>query len=187
MANALSPDRVIDDFQKRVSNLDGRFQELLDLVQLRKLALRDPSGNLPLQRAMAEDAAFRLGGEWELFQHRWHIAAISVKQSTFRKRIQKDLSVALEKGPIRSILESLPPDSLTVPSRFTAVQIEALVDSEGFNLSFHSGDVWARKADTDLEPEHAKLVKAIVADGATSSLVELVKAMRKRPGARQHE
>jgi hypothetical protein len=171
VANALNPNRVLDEFKQETVSSIERFDQLIH-------AIGSNGASLGLRRALAGDAVFKLGTLWEVFQHKWHVASVSRSPFVLRTRIQNELDDALRKGPAAHILTSLKPEALAVPARLKVAEIERLLDPDGYNLSFKDCEVWARRADADLDPRHADLVRAIVQDAEAATLVALLKALR---------
>lgn len=173
MPNALNPNSVLDDFLARAAASLDRYAALDQLV-----AAASGTHSLTLRRGLAADTVFRLGTEWEIFQHRWHIAAISRRQSVYRTLVQDQLTRGIDKGAVGHIISAVAPEAATLPQRLTGAQIEGLVDSEGYNLSFKDCEVWAATAVKHLDPHYASRVQAVVGDAEASSPVDLLKAVR---------
>lgn len=174
MPNTLDPNRVLDSFLDGLATQAIRFEKTYRAVV--------SGGNeLGLRKGLASDYAFRLGGEWELFQHRWHVAAISKSPSVFRKRIQDEVDAALLKNAtFKMHLEVIEARSFEVPQWPSAPQIEKFLDPLGYNISFDSGETWIRKAKADLSPTHWKKVEAIVTTPEDSCVLDAIKAIRNR-------
>lgn len=170
----LNPDRVIDDFQNRLTDAEDRYQEVYSAVGGSSTAK-----HLPLRKGLTTDLAFRIGTEWELFQHRWHIAAISKQPARFAQLQQEVLDTALKKNSdVRHILNSISPNATTVPARLKVEQIDALIDPDGFNVTFSDPKAWADKAAKHLSAEYAQKVLGVVSDPEAHCVLILAKAVR---------
>jgi hypothetical protein len=172
VVRTLNPDAVVDQFINGVGAARDRYLAIYEVLA------RAEGTDLTLRKSLTADFAFRVGTEWELFQHRWHLAAISKRPATFVSLVQKRLDVGLEKGEARHILETLWADVTTVHRRLSVDQIDALIDPDGYNVTFKDGQAWAAEAGKHLDPHHADLVRNIVSDPQNESLVALVKAVR---------
>ena len=172
MVNTLNPNSVVDQFINTVDSAHARYLEMYSILAASNL------GRLELRKSLTSDLAFRVGTEWELFQHRWHIASISKKPSTFVATIQKDLNDALRKSQAKHILDTLWSNATTIPRRLSAEQIDALIDPDGYNVTFKDGEAWAAKAGLHLAAAHADAVRRVVSSPEDESLVALLKAVR---------
>jgi hypothetical protein len=172
MVRTLNPNAVVDQFTAGVAAARDRYLAIYEV-------LGDAEGtDLTLRKSLTADFAFRVGTEWELFQHRWHLAAISKHPTTFVALVQKRLDSGLERGEARHILETLWDGATTVHPRLSVDQIDALIDPDGYNVTFKDGQAWAAEAGKHLDPRHANLVRNIVSDPENESLVALVKSVR---------
>lgn len=135
-----------------------------------------PTAEKKLRKTLAVDAAFRIGTEWELFQHRWHIAAISKAPEIFVATVQADLNRDLVK--VKDRLEAIQPGSTTVPTKPNATQISKLVDPAGYNLTFVDTQAWMDKAGAHLTDKFKKLVVGIGTSAEDTCVLDLVRAVR---------
>lgn len=170
----LNPDRVIDDFLKRLREAQDRYEEVY-----RAVGESNSPKNLSLRKGLTTDLAFRIGTEWELFQHRWHIAAISKRPARFVQLQRDALESALKKNPeARHIINSVSPSLVSIPSRLNVEQIDALIDPDGYNVTFSDPEGWAEKAAKHLSPDYARKVHEIVGDPEAQCVLVLAKAVR---------
>jgi hypothetical protein len=174
LANTLNPNSVVDEFQSQAELSLQQYEALDQLVTAGGAA----ANILTLRRGLAADTVFRLGTQWEVFQHRWHVAAISKRPTVYRDLIQEQLTKGIEKAAIGHIIDAVTPDAASLPARLTVSQIEALVDSEGYNVSFKDCETWMAKSVKHLHADYASKVEAVVTNPEASSLVELLKAVR---------
>ena len=172
MVRTLNPNDVVDQFAATVGEARDRYLDMYAILE------SSPSPKLSLRKSLTTDLAFRVGTEWELFQHRWHLASISNSPAAFVAWAQAELDAGLAKGPARHILDTLWEDATTVPPRLSVEQIDALIDPDGYNVTFKDGEAWAAKAQLHLAPKHAALVCALVSTPEDESLVALLKAVR---------
>jgi hypothetical protein len=172
MARTANPNDVLDQFVATAESARQRFLQLYST-----LSASDAS-TLSLRKSLTSDLAFRVGTEWELFQHRWHLAAISRRPAVFVAATQKILDEALRKGEARAILDALWSGATTVPKGLTIEQIDDLIDPDGYNVTFKDGEAWAAKAAAHLEGAYADAVRSIVSNPEDESLVALLKAAR---------
>ncbi|MGN7799291.1 hypothetical protein [Leifsonia sp. 22587] len=169
----MDPNRTLDGFQARLVKLEDLYQRTYSAVQR--------AGNeLELRKGLAADFGFRLGGEWELFQHRWYIAAISKRPSKFVGVIQKEIDELVDKGNLRSRLTAIRKDSLIVPTHPTAPQIAQFVDPKGYNVTFDDTDSWLRMAQKHLHSDYTAKVAILVSDAESTSTLDLLRAIRNR-------
>lgn len=167
----LSPDRELDTFRKRASDSYRRYVELYEAVGA-------SSSATDLRRGLATDAAFRLGTEWESLQHRWHIAAISVRP---HRLIEQHLTMVSKRV---SSLDEATRDVFGVsvtPSKKTSLtraEIESLVNDDGKNVTFRDSAEWAKKSAGVLAGTCNARIKTITQDETQSSLLDLLKALR---------
>ncbi len=163
--------KVINDFQATMSAATERFLLLHDVVT--------GSGNeRSLRKGISTDLAFRLGCEWELFQHRWHLAAISRMPSIFVALKQFELDGALKKSNARHLIEAVSPGATSLPNRLTVEQIDALIDPDGYNVTFKDSESWAAESGQHLDKSHADLVRSIVGDPEDECVLTLLRAVR---------
>src|SRR5690606_25157096 len=100
---------------------------------------------LARRRGLVSDLGFRIGTEWELFQHRWHIACISKEPSVFVATLQMKLDAAVGDLPGQGLVPGLTGFRPTYPKRLTADQIEDLLDGSGWNITFRTLEEWKRE------------------------------------------
>lgn len=172
MVRTLNPNDVVDEFIATVDSARTRYLDIYSILG------SSEGARLDLRKSLTSDLAFRVGTEWELFQHRWHIASISKKPATFVAATQKTLDEALRKGEARSILDVLWSNATLVPQRLSVEQIDELIDPDGYNVTFKDGEAWAAKAGSHLAVEYADAVRGIVTSPEDDSLVALLKAVR---------
>jgi hypothetical protein len=167
VARTLDPNRELDDFKDRLESILTRHETIYTLV---------PSSEKKLRKTLAVDAAFRIGTEWELFQHRWHIAAISKAPEKFVATVQSDLDRDIAK--VKDRLEAIQAGSTTVPKKLNATQISKLVDPAGYNLTFADTQAWMEKAGAHLTDRFKSLVVAIGTSAEDTCVLDLVRAVR---------
>ncbi|MBT1669994.1 hypothetical protein KK092_11425 [Curtobacterium flaccumfaciens pv. flaccumfaciens] len=174
MAKVLNPDRVIQDFQSRLTDAQDRYEEVY-----RAVGESGSEKNLSLRKGLTTDLAFRIGTEWELFQHRWHIAAISKQPARFIKLQQDALDAAMKKNPeIQHIINAVSPGVAAVPSRLNVEQIDSLIDPDGYNVTFSDPNAWAEKAAKHLSQDYARKVHDVVGDPEAHCVLILAKSVR---------
>ncbi|HCT79690.1 MAG TPA: hypothetical protein DGT23_24615 [Micromonosporaceae bacterium] len=128
------PNRHLDDFVQQAQDGLSRLTEL-------EAALKQATSTASLRKAIVEDAAFRLGALWEVFQGRWHVCAISRDPEVFVAETRKLLEKQI-KDDVRATVIALHPQALTVPPHPTLSQIEAVLDLSGFNITFKDAQAW---------------------------------------------
>jgi len=170
MVNTLNPNNVLSEFLQRHDDSVQRYNDLYSTV--------GGNGRLDLRRGLTTDLSFRLGTEWELFQHRWHIAAISKRPKKFIAATQLEMNDALKKASVKQLLEAIRPGSTTMPSQLTAERIEAILDPTGFNVTFSTQESWAKAASDQLDPLFADRVRAIVGSPEDSCVLDLLRSLR---------
>lgn len=156
MARTLDPNGVVDDFVARLVATKARTDVACAAIP------SGASGRLALQRGLVSDLAFRMGGEWELFQHRWHIAVISKEPARFVGTLQGQLDQAVDGLPGHGLVAALGTFKPTYPSRLRSDQIEALLDGDGYNITFPTLDTWRRQAGKHFTPTYAGRVARLV-------------------------
>jgi len=124
------------------------------------------------------DFAFRLGGEWELFQHQWHIAVISKEPATFVAALQSKLDSAVAALPGHGVVPALNSFRPKYPARLPADSIESLLDGSGFNITFRSVPEWKTAAARDFTRTYSSRVTRIANTPEDACVLELVKAVR---------
>lgn len=130
-----------------------------------------------IRKTVAEDAAFRLGALWEVFQGRWHVGAISREPANFVTNTKELLDSKL-KDEFRSIVLAVNPDALTVPSHPTLAQIELILDPKGYNLTFKDAEAWMFSSGKYHSARYQEIVRAVVGDAESASLLHLLKSLR---------
>ncbi|MFB2557075.1 hypothetical protein [Herbiconiux liangxiaofengii] len=171
MPKTLEPNTVLDGFLRNTRASMERYIALYEALEWDKKTLA-------LRRGLTSDVAFRLGSEWEIFQHQWFVAAIHKKQGKFRSNLEKRLHDGLSKAGTGSILEIMRPGSTEMLERLSASQIEQLVDPEGYNVSFKDNVTWIKKADLDLDPSYCTLIRSIASTPSDACIIDLVKGLR---------
>ncbi len=162
--------RYLGEFLKQVKDGLDQFNKV-DAI------LDENSVQVGLRKSVAEDAAFRLGALWEVFQGRWHVAAISRDPVKFVSETRSRLEDRL-KDEIRSIVLAINPEALTVPNRPKMAQIEAVLDPNGYNLTFIDAEAWMKSSSRYHSSTYQNLVKGIVGDAESASLLDLLKKLR---------
>jgi hypothetical protein len=170
----IHPDFIIDDFQKRLDDSAVRYDAVYKAV-----ANARPKDQLRLRKGLTTDFAFRIGTEWELFQHRWHVASIARSPEVFIRQQQQTLDLFLAKNTAaRHILLTLHPDAVQIPSRLTLGTVDALIDPDGYNVTFKDPASWANMTANHLSEEYAAKVKTVVSDRELNCVLVLVKTLR---------
>jgi len=172
VVNTLNPNGVVDDFIARIRAAERRSDVEYAAVP------RGDKHKLARQRGVVSDLAFRLGGELELFQHRWHIAVISKEPATFVAGLQKRLDEAVKNLPGHGLVPGLANLHLAYPSRLTADQIETLLDGNGWNITFTTLDAWQKAAGKDFTSRYRAAVGRVANAPEDACVLELVKATR---------
>ncbi|WP_263120720.1 hypothetical protein [Cellulomonas sp. RIT-PI-Y] len=172
MARTLEPSNVVVDFVTRVKDAKSRSD-----VEYNSIPTTDPK-KLTRQRGLVCDLAFRLGGEWEIFQHRWHIAVISKAPSRFVSSLQSDLDAAIAALPGRGIVPGLSSFQPKYPKRLPSDTIESLLDTSGRNITFPSVDRWKTAASRDFTSTYSSRVARIANTPEDACVLELLKAVR---------
>lgn len=165
-----NPNQYLDDFKALVAR--DRAQYVSDAVLLNQT--RAPAAT---QKSSAAGYAFRLGVQWEVFQGKWHVGAISRAPQKFVQAMQERVEKGI-KGDIRSIVDVLIPGILVIPSRPAMQQIRNVLDPDGYNITFKDGQSWAHQSALYLDPQHHSKVLSIVSDPDASSFLDLLKAIR---------
>lgn len=164
-------DKVINDFQTTMEDATERFLLLHDVVI-------GSGEERSLRKGISTDLAFRLGCEWELFQHRWHLAAISRMPATFVALKQAELDGALKKSNARHLIEAVSPGATSLPKRVTVEQIDALIDPDGYNVTFKDSESWAAESGQHLDKCYADLVRNIVGEPEDECVLTVIRAVR---------
>jgi hypothetical protein len=165
-----NPNRYLDDFQQQVRDGLDQFKRLDGIL--------DESGvQASLLKSVAEDTAFRLGALWEVFQGRWHVAAISRDPAKFVKETSVRLEGAL-KDDIRNLVLAFSPTLLVVPKRPTIAQIVTALDPKGYNLTFVDAETWMRSSAEYHSDTYQDIVRGIVGDAESASFLDLLKKLR---------
>ncbi|MFE1396783.1 hypothetical protein ACFW53_02450 [Nocardiopsis dassonvillei] len=165
-----NPDTYLDDFLKQVQDGLDQYKSVSD-------ALAGAGVKAPLLKAAAEDAAFRLGALWEVFQGRWHVAAISREPQKFVREVKKTLEQKL-KDEARDIVLAIYPEALQVPSHPTLAQIESVLDPNRYNLTFKDVEAWMESSALYHSDRYKGIVRVIVSDPESASLLDLLKKLR---------
>ncbi|MEO5920183.1 MAG: hypothetical protein ABIQ01_03490 [Pseudolysinimonas sp.] len=167
----LDPNRELDEFIVRSNSSHERYIRVFD-------ALVDSTDASNLRKGLAVDAAFRLGSEWELFQHRWHVACIARDGSRLIAEQESKVADAISKLPTatREVL-GVTAGHLSL-SRLTGSQIERLVHPLDRNVVFPDVAAWSRVAKRYLAPPYVGRVQRIQSSIESSSLLDLLKALR---------
>lgn len=161
--------------------LQGFIQQVgesLDQYRQVEVLLAKASASAAISKAVAEDTAFRLGALWEVFQGRWHVAAISRDPQHFIKDVQDQLDRRVKDDWSRAVIGTLHPGSLTVPSRPKMAQIEAILDPSGYNITFKDSQTWMESSALYHADLFKDRVKGIVSDPEAASLLDLLKKLR---------
>ena len=172
MVRTLEPAKVVDDFVTRIRDAKARSDVEYKAIPY---AAHD---KLRRQRGLVSDFAFRLGGEWELFQHRWHIAVVSKEPAAFVARLQDLLDEAVAKLPGHGVVPVLNSFRPKYPTRLTADTIEALLDGSGYNITFKSVSDWKKGAAQDFTNRYNGRVARIAGNAEDTCVLDLVKAVR---------
>lgn len=168
---ALDPNREIEEFLARTSTSHERHLRVVE-------AIDDAPDRASLRKGLAVDAMFRLGVEWELLQHRWHVAAISRDPS---KVIAREIEhIAAVQGKVRKNSARVFDVSINhrKPTRLKQSEIEQLVDPQDRNLGFADMQAWRRVATKDLASIYVERVCRLADDPKSASFLDLVKSMR---------
>lgn len=168
------PNRPLDAFIAGVVEMEARYADTYQAVSDH---VKNPR-QLQLRKGLAADFAFRLGSEWELFQHKWHVVAVTASPDKFVTAQQASLDGGIKKANIDHFVKLLHGGALTIPSRPKQAEVEALLDPRGFNVTFDSCETWMTEAARDLDTVYADKVKGIVATSPDSCVLDLLKAVR---------
>ncbi|WP_304452648.1 hypothetical protein [Nocardiopsis sp. YSL2] len=168
--NTADPNRYLDDFLVQVQDGLKHYSQV-------DSALEESNTPANLRKAVAEDSAFRLGALWEVFQGRWHVAAISRDPENFLKRMNKELEDKI-KDSLRNTILAFNPDALTMPRRPKLAQIEFALDPTGFNITFKDTEAWIKSSVRYHSSTYQSLVRRISADAESASFLNLLKKMR---------
>ncbi|HLV57154.1 MAG TPA: hypothetical protein VKY71_16465 [Actinotalea caeni] len=173
MAQA-DPNKPLDGFLAGVREMEARYADTYAAVSDH---VKNPR-QLQLRKGLAADFAFRLGSEWELFQHKWHVVAIAAAPDSFVKAQQAILDTGVRKGNLDHFVQLLHGAPLSIPAKPKQGEIEALLDPRGFNVTFDSCETWATEASRDLDTRYADKVRGIVATAPDACVLDLLKAIR---------
>lgn len=171
MVNTLNPNKVIDEFIARVREAELRHKNVQSALAATGSLRKD-------QKGATVDFIFRVGGEFELFQHNWMIATISKKPSQFVSRLNKELADEAKKLPGHGYVTALGSLSLTYPRRPTADQIESLLDKSGQNVTFRDVSSWRSSAVKDLAPPYIGKLSRIERTPEDVWPLDLLKSVR---------
>lgn len=169
--SAASPNRYLDAFQQQVRDSLGQYQGLERILG----QAGEPASTA---KRVAEDTAFRLGSLWEVFQGRWHVAAIRRAPTAFVRDMQGTLDKEVKGSWARSAIEAFSPGALTVPPNPRLSQIETLLDPDGRNISFRDVAAWKTDSIKHHSQAHKALVIALAGDAEAASFLALLRAMR---------
>jgi hypothetical protein len=133
---------------------------------------------LQLRKGLAADLAFRIGSEWELFQHKWHVEAIAAAPDKFITAQQTSLDAGIKKANVDHFVQLLHGGPLSFPARPKQREVEALIDRRGFNVTFDSCETWMAEAAKDLDSTYSSKVQGIVSTSQDSCVLDLLKAAR---------
>lgn len=167
----LDPNRAIDAFLQRTGASQAQYMRLHDIVY-------DLEDRAVIRRRLAVDAVFRLGVEWELLLHQWHVAAVSVDPS---KLIGRHVSmIAKENLNLPDVLKAVFHASVTHRDVrvLTRRQIENLLDPRDRNITFRDASDWMSAARRDLSPTFVNKVGRIANELESASLLDFLKAVR---------
>lgn len=169
MALSLDPNKVVDEFQEERRRSFDQYLKLWKLMPER--------GHNAERQQMAVDAAFRLGIQWQTFQHNWLVASISKSPGRFVARIQGEIDKGTEKiGYL--LLAADPERSLSFPARPKRDQIVAALDPAGFNIAFTDHQKWIKAAHANLDAKYADTVRRVVEDTQQTCILDLLIAIR---------
>ncbi|MBD8535073.1 hypothetical protein [Plantibacter sp. CFBP 13570] len=168
------PNRPLDAFVAGVIEMESRYSDTYNAVSDH---VKNPR-RLQLLKGLAADFAFRLGSEWELFQHRWHIVAVTASPEKFIDAQQGSLDGGIRKANVDHFVKLLHGGPLILPARPKQSEVEALIDPRGFNVTFDSCETWMTEAARDLDATYADKVRGIVATSPDSCVLDLLKAVR---------
>ncbi|MGN8244764.1 hypothetical protein ACTHAM_001869 [Cellulomonas soli] len=172
MVRTLEPSNVVDDFVAHIRDAKARSDLEYHAIP------GNAADRLTRQRGLVSDFAFRLGGEWELFQHRWHIAVISKAPATFVASLQAKLDTAVAELPGHGIVPGLNSFHPEYPTRLPSDTIESLLDSSGYNITFRSIADWKSATARDFTRPYSSRVARIANTPEDACVLELVKAVR---------
>jgi hypothetical protein len=124
-----------------------------------------------MERLLAEQCVLSIAVRWEAFIHDLIIAYIEDRPDT---------CIAFHKGKVTQSVEAKHKGfsawvTVTVPNPLTRVQIEAMLDPEGRNVSAESADTLAQKANNLLAAAYARKFSLSAADGRFLDLVIAVR------------
>jgi hypothetical protein len=169
---ALNPTTDLDRFQANLDDSMDRYRRVFE-------ALDSSPDKTDLRKGIAVDAVFRLGAEWENFQHRWQIAAISQDPA---KLIAKTKDAAQRKvDEVDEVARNLFGVTLsrTLSSNaLTREQIETLLDPRQRNVTFSNVGHWLKESKKYLSPDYLRRVQRLDTDVEDSCVVDLLKAIR---------
>jgi hypothetical protein len=94
----MSPNQVIADLLATAQASFDRYTALYSAVEM--------TGNDPaLRKGLTVDLTFDFATERELFQHRWHLAAVSKRPSVFISWAQTSIDDGLKKTQVGHLTE----------------------------------------------------------------------------------
>ncbi|MCM3614602.1 hypothetical protein M3672_09150 [Microbacterium enclense] len=170
----LDPNKSLDAFLGGVVEMETRYADTYQAVSDH---VKNPR-QLQLRKGLAADFAFRLGSEWELFQHKWHVVAVTSAPDRFVTAQQASLDAGVKKASIDHYVRLLHGGALTVPSKPKQGQVEALLDPRGYNVTFESCETWMTEAARDLDSRYSDKVRGIVATAPDACVLDLLKGIR---------
>jgi hypothetical protein len=159
-----TPAQVLATFQRQVRTALTNYDGLVASVAARPR-------RVAMERLLAEQCVLSIAVRWEAFIHDLILAYIEDRPDTciaFHRRKVTQSVEAKHKGFGAWI-------TVNVPNPLTRVQIEAMLDPEGRNVSAESADTLAQKANNLLAAAHARKFSLIAADGRFLDLVIAVR------------
>ncbi|ACZ22780.1 hypothetical protein Sked_28780 [Sanguibacter keddieii DSM 10542] len=171
MVNTLNPNDPIADFTADVQAVKQRHENI-------QIALKAANASGADKKGATADYIFRVGGEFELFQHRWHIAAISKKPSKFVASLNQTLATKVQALPGHGIISALGSLSLAYPAWLTAEQIETLLDESERNVTFKDVAEWKKAASKQLDSPFDSKVAQIAQSLEDTWALNLLKSTR---------
>ncbi len=174
MPKVLDPNKFLSEFIAIVTAVQSRYTKLHGL-------LANESDRVELRRGLAMDMVFRVGVEWEVLQHQWHIAAINKRPKTLIEQQYKVTvdAVNASRGP--KVLEVFAP-TVRKPRHLNLVQVNKVLDAAGRNITFTNSSDWVKEAKKQLDPSYSDLVKAAGAPPANACVLDLLKGLRNATG-----
>lgn len=130
------------------------------------------------KKGATADYIFRIGGEFELFQHNWHIAAISRKPSTFVALLNQAAATKIQTLQGYSLFPKLASSAPTYPTWPTAEQIEKLLDESERNVTFKNVAEWKKQAGRQLDPAFSSKVAQIAQSLQDAWALDFLKSAR---------